>query len=175
MSQLLHYIAQLIFIKRPPLFSPYRLETVFCWLYLSLSCALFDKNFLRLLHHIAQLFLFKPLPLSHHIDFECFFLVVHLSLSYSLIDNFSQHVLTFSWTVFAALKLNRDTWANEAVAQTIKTNFIFWQVRIILLRTVYIIMLVVDNFCSLCWYFNHMCYRHMMIQKRVAKFVPITN
>ncbi|KAG1361123.1 Plant UBX domain-containing protein 7 [Cocos nucifera] len=24
-------------------------------------------------------------------------------------------------------KLNRDTWANEAVAQTIRTNFIFWQ------------------------------------------------
>lgn len=27
-------------------------------------------------------------------------------------------------------KLNRDTWANEAVAQTIRTNFIFWQVGV---------------------------------------------
>nr|AEV41076.1 putative UBX domain-containing protein [Oryza minuta] len=26
------------------------------------------------------------------------------------------------------IKLNRDTWANEAVAQTIRSNFIFWQV-----------------------------------------------
>ncbi|MCI18887.1 UBX domain-containing protein 2-like [Trifolium medium] len=24
-------------------------------------------------------------------------------------------------------KLNRDTWANDAVSQTISTNFIFWQ------------------------------------------------
>ncbi|GFP82635.1 UBX domain-containing protein 2 [Phtheirospermum japonicum] len=37
-------------------------------------------------------------------------------------------VLTHSWFVFSALKLNRDTWANDEVAQTIKTNFIFWQV-----------------------------------------------
>ncbi|KAL8053154.1 hypothetical protein ABFX02_05G053000 [Erythranthe guttata] len=29
---------------------------------------------------------------------------------------------------FSSHMLNRDTWANEAVAQTIKTNFIFWQV-----------------------------------------------
>ncbi|KAL1568696.1 plant UBX domain-containing protein 7-like isoform X2 [Salvia divinorum] len=29
---------------------------------------------------------------------------------------------------FSSHTLNRDTWANEAVAQTIKTNFIFWQV-----------------------------------------------
>ncbi|KZV46045.1 UBX domain-containing protein 2 [Dorcoceras hygrometricum] len=28
---------------------------------------------------------------------------------------------------FSSHMLNRDTWANEAVAQTIKTNFIFWQ------------------------------------------------
>jgi hypothetical protein len=26
------------------------------------------------------------------------------------------------------LKLNRDTWGNEAVAQLIRSNFIFWQV-----------------------------------------------
>lgn len=31
-------------------------------------------------------------------------------------------------TEFSSHMLNRDTWANEAVAQTIKTNFIFWQV-----------------------------------------------
>lgn len=30
--------------------------------------------------------------------------------------------------VYCFLKLNRDTWANEAVSQTISTNFIFWQV-----------------------------------------------
>ncbi|CAA3000419.1 plant UBX domain-containing 7 [Olea europaea subsp. europaea] len=30
---------------------------------------------------------------------------------------------------FSSHMLNRDTWANEAVAQTIKTNFIFWQVN----------------------------------------------
>ncbi|EPS73806.1 hypothetical protein M569_00949, partial [Genlisea aurea] len=29
---------------------------------------------------------------------------------------------------FSSHMLNRDTWANEAVAQTIKANFIFWQV-----------------------------------------------
>ncbi|GER28725.1 UBX domain-containing protein [Striga asiatica] len=29
---------------------------------------------------------------------------------------------------FSSHMLNRDTWANEAAAQTIKTNFIFWQV-----------------------------------------------
>ncbi|KAK9749795.1 hypothetical protein RND81_02G150900 [Saponaria officinalis] len=33
-----------------------------------------------------------------------------------------------STTEFSSHMLNRDTWANEAVAQTIKTNFIFWQV-----------------------------------------------
>ncbi|KAK9154722.1 hypothetical protein Sjap_002202 [Stephania japonica] len=32
-----------------------------------------------------------------------------------------------STTEFASHMLNRDTWANEAVAQTISTNFIFWQ------------------------------------------------
>ncbi|XP_074294279.1 plant UBX domain-containing protein 7-like [Silene latifolia] len=31
-------------------------------------------------------------------------------------------------TEFSSHMLNRDTWANEAVAETIKTNFIFWQV-----------------------------------------------
>lgn len=29
---------------------------------------------------------------------------------------------------FSSHMLNRDTWANEAVAQTVRTNFIFWQV-----------------------------------------------
>uniref|UniRef100_A0A7N0U0L4 UBX domain-containing protein n=1 Tax=Kalanchoe fedtschenkoi TaxID=63787 RepID=A0A7N0U0L4_KALFE len=29
---------------------------------------------------------------------------------------------------FSSHMLNRDTWANEAIAQTIQTNFIFWQV-----------------------------------------------
>lgn len=29
---------------------------------------------------------------------------------------------------FSSHMLNRDTWANEAVAQTIRSNFIFWQV-----------------------------------------------
>lgn len=29
---------------------------------------------------------------------------------------------------FSSHMLNRDTWSNEAVAQTIRTNFIFWQV-----------------------------------------------
>ncbi|CAK9141753.1 unnamed protein product [Ilex paraguariensis] len=28
---------------------------------------------------------------------------------------------------FSSHMLNRDTWGNEAVAQTIRTNFIFWQ------------------------------------------------
>ncbi|KAL8144413.1 hypothetical protein V2J09_017445 [Rumex salicifolius] len=31
-------------------------------------------------------------------------------------------------TEFSSHLLNRDTWGNEAVAQTIKSNFIFWQV-----------------------------------------------
>ncbi|ESQ35351.1 hypothetical protein EUTSA_v10007578mg [Eutrema salsugineum] len=31
-------------------------------------------------------------------------------------------------TEFSSHMLNRDTWANEAVSQTIKANFIFWQV-----------------------------------------------
>ncbi|KAH9611376.1 hypothetical protein KSS87_021307 [Heliosperma pusillum] len=31
-------------------------------------------------------------------------------------------------TEFSSHMLNRDTWANEAVVETIKTNFIFWQV-----------------------------------------------
>ena len=30
--------------------------------------------------------------------------------------------------MFLSQKLNRDTWANEVVSQTIKANFIFWQV-----------------------------------------------
>ncbi|CAA2954874.1 plant UBX domain-containing 7 isoform X1 [Olea europaea subsp. europaea] len=34
-----------------------------------------------------------------------------------------------STTEFSSHMLNRDTWANEAVEQTIKTNFIFWQVN----------------------------------------------
>lgn len=29
---------------------------------------------------------------------------------------------------FSSHMLNRDTWANEAVAQTVKSNFIFWQI-----------------------------------------------
>lgn len=33
-----------------------------------------------------------------------------------------------STTEFSSHMLNRDTWANEAVSQTIKANFIFWQV-----------------------------------------------
>ncbi|CAH9102798.1 unnamed protein product [Cuscuta epithymum] len=33
-----------------------------------------------------------------------------------------------STTEFSSHMLNRDTWANEAVAQTIKSNLIFWQV-----------------------------------------------
>ncbi|XP_025626162.1 plant UBX domain-containing protein 7 isoform X3 [Arachis hypogaea] len=33
-----------------------------------------------------------------------------------------------STTEFSSHMLNRDTWANEAVSQTISTNFIFWQV-----------------------------------------------
>ncbi|CAN7134240.1 unnamed protein product [Brassica rapa subsp. narinosa] len=32
-----------------------------------------------------------------------------------------------STTEFSSHMLNRDTWANEAVSQTIKANFIFWQ------------------------------------------------
>jgi len=36
------------------------------------------------------------------------------------------------WQIFFFVKLNRDTWANEAVSQTIKTNFIFWQVSLLL-------------------------------------------
>ncbi|CAH8389068.1 unnamed protein product [Eruca vesicaria subsp. sativa] len=34
-----------------------------------------------------------------------------------------------STTEFSSHMLNRDTWANEAVSQTIKANFIFWQVN----------------------------------------------
>lgn len=37
-------------------------------------------------------------------------------------------MLTCIYFAGVVTKLNRDTWANEAVAQTIKTNFIFWQV-----------------------------------------------
>ncbi|XP_010458959.1 PREDICTED: plant UBX domain-containing protein 7 [Camelina sativa] len=33
-----------------------------------------------------------------------------------------------STTEFSSHMLNRDTWANDAVSQTIKANFIFWQV-----------------------------------------------
>ncbi|KAJ4842098.1 hypothetical protein Tsubulata_007946 [Turnera subulata] len=36
--------------------------------------------------------------------------------------------LTLGAVTLMLMKLNRDTWANEAVAQTISTNFIFWQV-----------------------------------------------
>ena len=43
------------------------------------------------------------------------------------------YFILYGWTkflvfVYCFLKLNRDTWANEAVSQTISTNFIFWQV-----------------------------------------------
>ncbi|KAL9260922.1 Plant UBX domain-containing protein [Drosera capensis] len=40
------------------------------------------------------------------------------------------HLMLICYDVFVVIlmKLNRDTWAHEAVAQTIKTIFIFWQV-----------------------------------------------
>ncbi|XP_062088024.1 plant UBX domain-containing protein 7-like [Humulus lupulus] len=31
---------------------------------------------------------------------------------------------------FSSHMLNQDTWANEAVSQTISTNFVFWQVMV---------------------------------------------
>ncbi|MQM15780.1 hypothetical protein Taro_048730 [Colocasia esculenta] len=37
---------------------------------------------------------------------------------------------------FSSHMLNRDTWSNEAVAQTIRSNFIFWQVSILYLNIV---------------------------------------
>ena len=33
--------------------------------------------------------------------------------------------------LYVFLKLNRDTWGNEAVSQTISSNFIFWQVSVL--------------------------------------------
>jgi hypothetical protein len=51
-------------------------------------------------------------------------------------------IFQFSWlfvsalsllpTIFFFVKLNRDTWANDAVSQIISTNFIFWQVSLLI-------------------------------------------
>lgn len=67
-----------------------------------------------------------------------------VELSDLLIRFMPQPSLTFFFIVCLYLhlvgvfmQLNRDTWANEAVAQTIKTNFIFWQVRFVFLSLLY--------------------------------------
>lgn len=43
-----------------------------------------------------------------------------------------------STTEFSSHMLNRDTWANEAVAQTIKTNFIFWQISPVMMKMAFV-------------------------------------
>ncbi|XP_058098107.1 plant UBX domain-containing protein 7-like isoform X2 [Magnolia sinica] len=62
-----------------------------------------------------------PLALMYHGPFE------KAKIEASLHDKWLLVNLQ-STKEFSSHMLNRDTWANEAVAQTIKTNFIFWQV-----------------------------------------------
>ncbi|KAK9115691.1 hypothetical protein Sjap_014638 [Stephania japonica] len=79
-----------------------------------------------------------PFALMHHGPFDQarrFLLGDHLSI---LMRHFAKQSASIqdkwlivnlqSKTEFSSHMLNRDTWANEAVAQTISTNFIFWQV-----------------------------------------------
>ncbi|KAL5983179.1 hypothetical protein ACLOJK_017263 [Asimina triloba] len=85
-----------------------------------------------------------PFALMHHGPFEKSFsvtLILYISttLSDDSVINIQAKIeasLQDKWLLvnlqstkeFSSHMLNRDTWANEAVAQTIKTNFIFWQV-----------------------------------------------
>ncbi|CAA7391171.1 unnamed protein product [Spirodela intermedia] len=62
-----------------------------------------------------------PFALMHHGPFDKVKIDASLQDKWLLVnlqsaDEFSSHML------------NRDTWSNEAVAQTIRSNFIFWQV-----------------------------------------------
>ncbi|GAB2279757.1 hypothetical protein Dimus_014396 [Dionaea muscipula] len=62
-----------------------------------------------------------PFALMHHGPFEKAKLAAAAENKWLLVN-------IQSTREFSSHMLNRDTWANEAVAQTIKTNFIFWQV-----------------------------------------------
>ncbi|GAB4847814.1 hypothetical protein Ancab_026876 [Ancistrocladus abbreviatus] len=62
-----------------------------------------------------------PFALMHHGPFEKAKLAAAAEDKWLLVN-------LQSTKEFSSHMLNRDTWANEAVAQTIKTNFIFWQV-----------------------------------------------
>ncbi|GAB4848169.1 hypothetical protein Ancab_002836 [Ancistrocladus abbreviatus] len=62
-----------------------------------------------------------PFALIHHGPFEKAKLAAAAEDKWLLVN--LQSTMEFS-----SHMLNRDTWANEAIAQTIKANFIFWQV-----------------------------------------------
>ncbi|XP_058090460.1 plant UBX domain-containing protein 7-like isoform X2 [Magnolia sinica] len=62
-----------------------------------------------------------PFALMHHGPFDKAKIEASLQDKWLLVN-------LQSTKEFSSHMLNRDTWANEAVAQTISTNFIFWQV-----------------------------------------------
>lgn len=66
-------------------------------------------------------------------------------------------VLTLFWLL---MKLNRDTWANEAVAQTISSNFIFWQVCMMLALNIGICIIVFFGSLGIFWLYKCHAGRH---------------
>jgi hypothetical protein len=71
---------------------------------------------------IGQHTIYQGIQLTYGI----FFSVLHFQFSWLFVSALSLPV-----TIFFFVKLNRDTWANDAVSQTISTNFIFWQVSLL--------------------------------------------
>ena len=79
--------------------------------------------------------LFKPVPL--HFVRQCLSSSVCLSIHWS-VQARSEGATNCKWLLvniqdtqeFACQVLNRDVWNNPKVKDTVKANFIFWQVRV---------------------------------------------
>lgn len=94
---------------------------------------------------------------------------------------FSSHMVLLAWLTFFSylliyflnarayssicifVQLNRDTWANEAVAQTIKANFIFWQVRIVLLEH--------NHFFGIGTYYYNVIFEGLFLCSKISMLV----
>lgn len=63
--------------------------------------------------------------------FLCLSFVDHNFLHFS---NHNSNLLFVYFSLVIFKKLNRDTWANETLSQTIRSNFLFWQVSIYILK-----------------------------------------
>lgn len=79
-----------------------------------------DQNAASTTDNLASLYR-PPFALMHHGPFDKAKMEAALQDKWLLVN-------LQSTKEFSSHMLNRDTWANEAVAQTIGTNFIFWQV-----------------------------------------------